>query len=219
MKLNNINVEESLEKARDLLSKETNISSSLRAAIEVLLLLVTVLLQRKGLTSLNSSKPPSEDKNRKRGSTKKKSNRKPGGQPGRLGTQLKAVDSPDKIEVLRLDKRTLPRSQYKEVGFDKRQVIDIETNIIVTEYQAQVLEDASGRRFTAQFPAWVKRPVQYGSSVKGRSVYLSQYQLTPYKRMEDYFKDQLGLSVSEGSLFNFALSTTKCNGGSILSMN
>ncbi len=36
-----------------------------------------------------------------------------------------------------------------------------------------------------------------------RWVYLSQYQLTPYKRVENYFNDQLGLSVSEGSLFNF----------------
>ena len=96
----------------------------------------------------------------------------------------------------------MPRGSYTEVGFDKRQVIDIETNIIITEYQAQIVEDASGKRFSAPFPTWVTRPIQYGPSVKGRSVYLSQYQLTPYKRMEDYFNDQLGLSVSEGSLFN-----------------
>lgn len=203
MKLSNIIVEESIEKARGLLAKEKNISPALKSAFEVLLLLVTLLLQRKGLTSRNSSKPPSEDKNRKRGSTKKKSTRKPGGQAGRTGVQLKPVDNPDQIEVIKLDKRTLPRASYTEVGFTKRQVIDIETHIIITEYQAQVLSDENGNRFTAQFPAWVSRPIQYGPSVKGRSVYLSQYQLTPYKRMEDYFNDQLGLSVSEGSLFNF----------------
>jgi len=203
MKLSNINVEESIEKARDLLAKEKNVSPALKSAIEVLLLLVTILLQRKGLTSRNSSKPPSEDKNRQRGSTKKKSQRKPGGQPGRTGVQLKPVDNPDRVEVIKLDKRRLPRGSYAEVGFDKRQVIDIETHIIITEYQAQVLEDETGKRFTALFPAWVTRPIQYGPSVKGRSVYLSHYQLTPYKRMEDYFNDQLGLSVSEGSLFNF----------------
>ena len=203
MKTSNINVEETIEKAKTLLAEEKNISPALRSVFEALLLLVTILLQRKGLTSRNSSKPPSEDKNRQRGSTKKKSKRKPGGQPGRTGVQLKPVDNPDQVKVIKLDKRTLPRGSYTEAGFDKRQVIDIETNIIITEYQAQILADETGKRFTAPFPAWVTRPVQYGSSVKGRSVYMSQYQLTPYKRIADYFNDQLGLSVSEGSLFNF----------------
>lgn len=203
MKLSNINVETTIEKAKTLLAEEKTISPALRSVFEVLLLIVSLLLQRKGLTSRNSSKPPSDDKNRKRGSTKKKSKRTSGGQPGRTGVQLKPVDNPDQVEVLTLDKRTLPRGSYTEVGFDKRQVIDIETNIIITEYQAQILEDCAGKRFTAPFPQWVTRPIQYGPSVKSRSVYLSQYQLTPYKRLEDYFRDQLSLCVSEGSLFNF----------------
>lgn len=203
MKIRNINVEQSIEKAHALLEKEKSISPALKSAIEVLLLLVTILLQRKGLTSKNSSKPPSEDKNRKRGTTREKSNRKSGGQPGREGVQLKPVSDPDRTEVLKLDKRTLPKGTYTEIGYDKRQVIDIETNIIITEYQAQILENAQGKRFTAPFPVYVTRPIQYGSSVKSRSVYLSQFQLTPYKRIEDYFKDQVSLSVSEGSLFNF----------------
>ena len=141
MKISNINVEETIEKAKTLLAEEKNISSALRSVFEVLLLLVTILLQRKGLTSRNSSKPPSEDKSRKRGSTRKKSNRKPGGQSGRTGVQLKPVDNPDQIEIIELDRRTLPRGMYTEVGFDKRQVIDIETHLVITEYQAQILEN------------------------------------------------------------------------------
>ncbi len=203
MKINNISVEDTIEKARDLLNQEENISPALKSVFEVLLLLVTILLQRKGLSSRNSSKPPSEDKNRKRGSTKSKSKRKPGGQPGRVGVQLKPVNNPDEVQVLKLDKRTLPRGDYKEIGFDKRQEIDIETNIIITEYQAQILENSDGKRYTAAFPKHITRPIQYGPKAKSRSVYMSQYQLIPYKRIEDYFADQVGLSVSEGSIFNF----------------
>ena len=203
MKISHINVEETIEKAKSLLAEEKNISPALRSEFKVLLLLITTLLQGKGLNSRNSSKPPSEDKNRKHGSTKKKSKRKSGGQPGRIGVQLKPVENPDQVEVIKLDKRTLPPGTYVEAGFDKRQVIDIESKLVITEYQAQILKDESGKHFAALFPAWVTRPVQYGPSVKGRSVYLSQYQLTPYKRTEDYFHDQLGISVSEGSLFNF----------------
>ena len=203
MKINNINVEETIEKAKNLLAKERSISPALRSVFEVLLLLVTILLQRKGLNSHNSSKPPSDDKNRKRGSKKKKSTRKPGGQKGRQGVQLKPISNPDKIEVIKVDKRTLPRDDYKEVGFDKRQVIDIETNIIITEYRAQILENSRGKRFTANFPSTVTRPIQYGAKIKASSVYMSQFQLTPYSRIEDYFLEQMGLNVSTGSLFNF----------------
>lgn len=203
MTLKNINVAEAIEKARGLLSKEKNISAALKAAIEVLLLLMTLLFQQKGLNSRNSSKPPSDDKNRKRGSNKKKSTRKPGGQKGRKGVQLKPVANPDKIEIIKLDKRTLPRDDYKEIGFDTRQVIDIETKVIVTEYRAQILEDSNGKRYTANFPYNVTRPIQYGPKTKASSVYMSQFQLVPYARIEDYFAEQMGLNVSTGSIFNF----------------
>jgi transposase len=203
MKLSNINVDEAIKKAHVLLNSEKNISSALKTAIEVLILLVTILLQGKGLNSRNSSKPPSDDKNRKRGSKNKKSMRKPGGQKGRQGIQLKPVSDPDKIEIINIDKRTLPCDNYKEVGFDKRQVIDIETNIIITEYRAQILEDSHGKRYTADFPINVTRPVQYGPKTKATSVYMSQFQLIPYLRIEDYFREQMGLSLSAGSLFNF----------------
>ncbi len=203
MKLSNINVDEAIKKAHALLNTEKNISSALRAAIEVLILLVSILLQSKGLNSRNSSKPPSDDKNRKRGSKNKKSDRKPGGQKGRKGVQLKPVPNPDKIEIINIDKRSLPRDDYTEVGFEKRQVIDIETNIIITEYRAQILEDSHGKRYMADFPSNVTRPVQYGPKTKATSVYMSQFQLIPYLRIEDYFQEQVGLSLSAGSLFNF----------------
>lgn len=203
MTIGKINVEKAIAKANDLLAKEKNISPALRSAFEVLLLLMSLLLQRKGLNSRNSSKPPSDDKNRKRGSTKPKSNRKPGGQNGRKGIQLKQVANPDKIKKLKLDKRKLPNDTYKEIGYDKRQVIDIETNVIVTEYQAQILEDSNGKRYTANFPPYVTRPIQYGPKTKASSVYMSQYQLIPYNRIEDYFAEQMSLNLSVGSVFNF----------------
>ena len=205
-----INIEEAIEKASNLLKKEKNISPALRSAFEILLLFVGMLLQKKGLSSRNSSKPPSEDKNRKRGSNKPKSTRKAGGQTGRKGVQLKPVHNPDKIETLKIDKRKLPREEYKEVGYDKRQVIDIETNIVITEFRAQILENSKGKRYTAEFPPYVSRPIQYGPKTKSRSVYMSQYQLLPYNRIENYFADQESLDISAGSLFNFNKEAYEC---------
>ena len=67
-----------------------------------------------------------------------------------------------------------------------RQVINIISKV-VTEYRAEIVEDAQGHQFIAEFPTGVTRPVQYGHSVKAQSVYMSQQQLVPYDRIRDYF--------------------------------
>ncbi|NDH10099.1 MAG: IS66 family transposase, partial [Gammaproteobacteria bacterium] len=124
----------------------------------MLLMIITLLAGKLGLNSQNSSKPPSSDLNRK----KKTGNNKPGGQPGRVGKNLEPVENPDTIIPIKLDKRRLPKGNYTEVGFESRQVIDIEISRIVIEYRAQILENAAGKRYVAAFPKGVSRPIQYG---------------------------------------------------------
>ena len=41
------------------------------------------------------------------------------------------------------------------------------------------------------------------TGLKAHAVYLSQFQLIPYNRIQDYFADQLYIPISEGSIFNF----------------
>ena len=172
--------------------------------MELLLLLVTLLLNRITLNSKNSSKPPSTDPNRKKRGKKGKSPRKPGGQKGHIGTTLEPVDDPDKVTELKVDRRTLPKGlPYQEVGHEIRQVIDIDISRFVTEYRAQILEDDQGNRFVASFPERVSRPAQYGLNVNANSVYMSQYRLIPYDRVRDHFQDQIQIPVSVGSVFNF----------------
>jgi transposase len=176
----------------------------LRSALEVLLLLVSLLLNRITLNSKNSSKPPSTDPNRKKSSKRGNSGRKPGGQKGHNGTTLEPVDDPDEVTELKIDRRTLPKGTgYRAVGHERRQVIDIDIARFVTEYRAQILEDDQGNRFVATFPAGVQRPVQYGPGLKANAVYMSQYQLIPYDRIRDHFQDQMHIPLSAGSLFNF----------------
>jgi transposase len=202
MKLESIDIETTIENTKRLLEEDQSISPSLKASIELLLVLVTLLLNRLGLNSSNSSKPPSSDPNREK-KKKEPGSRKPGGQKGHNGTTLKKVANPDIIEDIALDPTTLPPGDYKEAGYDARQVIDIDISQIVTEYRAQILEDAKGKRYTASFPDGVSRPIQYGINIKAQSVYLSQYQLIPYSRIEETFHDQADIPVSGGSIFNF----------------
>ncbi len=88
-------------------------------------------------------------------------------------------------------------------GFETRQVFDIKIARVVTEYRAQVLVDGNGKRFVAPFPQGVTKAAQYGIGLKAHAVYMSQYQLLPYNRIQEYFGDQLNIPLSQGSLFNF----------------
>ncbi len=197
-----INIQDTLNSVRQQLDQDKSISPTLRASIEKLLKVVTLLDNRLNLNSNNSSKPPASDPYRPK-PTRRKSHRKPGGQPGHRGNTLRPVDNPDFIKPLSIDRRSLPKGEYHDAGFEIRQVVDISFVRTVTEYRAQVLMNEKGDRFVAEFPESVTRPVQYGSQLKAHSVYLSQFQLLPYQRIQDYFQDQLGIPLSTGSIANF----------------
>ena len=202
MKIEHIDIEATIKKARQLVSDDEQLSAASKSMFEILILLITLLANRLNLNSTNSSKPPSSDPNRKK-KPKSKTGNKPGGQKGHVGTTLKKVDDPDKIKVINVDRSKLPSGQYRQVGFESRQVFDIDISRVVTEYRAQILEDANGRQFVASFPEGVNKAAQYGIGLKAHSVYMSQFQLIPYNRIQDYFADQLSIPVSEGSIFNF----------------
>ena len=65
---------------------------------------------------------------------------------------LEPVADPDLVTELKVDRRSLPRGpQYREVGQEVRQVIDIQVARFVTEYRAEIREDDQGQRFVAPF--------------------------------------------------------------------
>ena len=204
MVIENIDIEATIEKARRLIDEDHQMSAAVKSMFEVMILVITLLANRLNLNSTNSSKPPASDPNRKK-EPKNKTGKKPGGQKGHVGTTLKKVDNPDKVKEIKVDRSKLPPGQYKDVGYESRQVFDIDISRVVTEYRAQILEDANGNQFVADFPKDVKKAVQYGTGLKAHSVYMSQFQLIPYNRIQDHFADQLHIPVSEGSIFNFNL--------------
>ena len=107
---------------------------------------------------------------------------------------LAPVEEPDEVKVLYGTQESLPKGHYREAGFMLRQVVNIDISRVVIEYQAQILVDEQGKRFVADFPDGVNCSVQYGNGVKAHAVYLSQYQLLPYQRIQDYFISQLDIA-------------------------
>lgn len=202
MTIDSIDIDAAIREIETLLANDRDLSPALESAIKMLILVVKLMGNRLGLNSANSSKPPSSDPNRKK-INRAKGQKKSGGQKGHAGKTLEQFENPDEIQAIEIDRRTLPKGHYSEAGYESRQIVEIDISRRVIEYQAQVLVDEAGQRFVASFPAKVTRPIQYGDTIKAHCVYLSQFQLLPYNRIADYFKDQLGLPLSEGSIFNF----------------
>lgn len=202
MKIDSIDIQATIEKAQLIVREDKQLSAATKSMFEILILIITLLAKRLNLNSTNSSKPPSTDPNWIKRS-REKTGKKPGGQNGHVGTTLQKVDNPDRVEQIKVDRRKLPAGQYRQVGFEARQVFDIDISRVVTEYRAQILEDDCGQRFVAPFPEGVSKAVQYGAGIKAHSVYMSQFQLVPYNRIQDHFADQFRIPLSEGSIFNF----------------
>jgi transposase len=205
MSIENINVNEAIDKAKKLLDNESNISPALKASFEMLILLVGIMVNKFWLNSSNSSKPPSTDPNRLK-RKKKWTWKKQGGQNGRTGKTLEKVPDPDEVIDIKVDRSTLPKWgywKYKTVWYESRQEFDVDISVVVKEYRAEILENEKWDRITAKFPEWIKAPTQYWNWTKSHSVYLSQYQLLPYDRVWEYFEDQCWLPLSVWTVNNY----------------
>ena len=159
--------------------------------------------------SRNSSKPPSSDGFKKPSpkSLRPRGKRKPGGQKGHPGSTLKMVDKPDHTIIYPVDQcRRCGHRLADEASIDveKRQVFDIPPiQMEVTEHQAEIKPCSHcGHLNKAAFPEQVKAPVQYGPRLKAIAVYLRQYQLLPYNRTRELFRDLFSTDLSEGTLTN-----------------
>lgn len=159
--------------------------------------------------SRNSSKPPSSDGLKKPSpkSLRPRGKRKPGGQKGHLGSTLKMADKPDHIIVYPVNQCQLCGHRLVDeasIDVEKRQVFDIPPiQMGVTEHKAQIKECSHcGHLNKAAFPEQVKAPVQYGPRLKAIAVYLRQYQLLPYNRTRELFRDLFSTDLSEGTLTN-----------------
>jgi transposase len=157
------------------------------------------------LDSHNSNLPPSLDapwNNPPRTrSLRTRSGRPPGGVPGHRGFTLRQVSEPDLVIIQRVNvcqhcHHSLV--QIEPIRLHKRQIFDIENgSLFVTEHQAEVRFCPLCRKISkGHFPDHLKAPVQYGSSVFSRIVYLNQYQLLPVAQTAESMNDLFRCPVS-----------------------
>ncbi len=147
--------------------------------VEALQAEVAELTRRLGQNSRNSSKPPSSDSPFVKPAPKslrRKSGRKPGGQPGHPGSTLALVDNPNEW------KRHEPGlctgcgaglADAAEVGMQHRQVFDLPPMTVrVTEHQLIARRCGCGTTTCGTAPEGVTAPAQYGPRITAIILYL-----------------------------------------------
>jgi len=150
--------------------------------------------------SHNSHKPPGSDEFKKPiKNSRLKGEHKQGGQPGKEGHTLKMVQYPDKrirCEVKGKCECGTSLEALPVARTERRQEFDLPLKLIeVTEYEVEVKVCSCGLEHHAQCP--VNAPVQYGKRIQALAVGLNQYQMIPYERLQEFFRDYFQVSVSD----------------------
>jgi transposase len=179
----------------------------LRVVVEQLRAENAELRRQLGQNSRNSSKPPSSDSPFAKAAPKslrRKSGRKPGGQPGHRGATLALVDKPD--ERLRHEPGPCigcgaDLANAPEVGMERRQVFDLPPMTVrVTEHQLIARRCGCGTTTCGTAPEGVTAPVQYGSRITAIILYLYVGQFLSKKRTAQALAELFGTPVSEGTV-------------------
>jgi transposase len=191
--------------ARDLLTAE------LQSQAAVLADRVAQLERRAGRDSSSSNRPPSSDSPytkqppSKDRSLRRRSDRKPGKQPGESGATLAQVSDPDRTVVCPPKRcagcgRGLAGAPVAAMG--KRQVFEPPPpppRPLVTEYQVQArICPACGMTSVGTPPQGVTGRAQYGPDALAHAASLTCGNYVPVRRAARLLASMLGLGVSAG---------------------
>jgi transposase len=190
-----------------LVIEQARVIAELRERVAALEAENAELKRRVGMDSTNSSKPPSSDSPFTKPAPKslrRKSGRKPGGQPGHPGSTLALVDNPNER------KRHEPGPcmgcgaslvDAPEVGMERRQVFDLPPiTVRVTEHQLIARRCGCGTTTCGTAPEGVSGPVQYGPRITAIILYLYVGQFLSKKRTAQALAELFGTPVSEGTV-------------------
>jgi len=121
---------------------------------------------------------------------------------------LKQFEKPDFVETLEIHNCEKCQSSLENTSIlntTKRQIVDIPKPVFtVTEYQSQEKQCPCCNHINkAQFPVWVEQSIQFWQNIQASSVYMYNYQMTSFKRQQEYFKEIYSLDISQTTLMSF----------------
>lgn len=205
--------EENFQKVLSVILSQQEAISRLTKENEELKQRVKDLEFRLSKDSHNSSKPPSSDGYQKKPivNQRTKTGRSLGGQPGHKSNAKPFHEHPDRVYYHFPNGCDCGTAYWEEKPYETFQVIDLPPiKAYVTEHRKMKYRCRNcGEEFSGEFSATKGNRIQYGPKVRSLAAYLNQYQIIPYNRLKEMFKDLLSIDLSEGSLVNFVKETGK----------
>jgi transposase len=190
-----------------LVAEQARVIAELRARVAALEAENAELKRRLGMDSTNSSKPPSSDSPFTKPAPKslrRKSGRKPGGQPGHPGSTLALVADPNerkRHEPGRCTGCGADLVDAPEVGMERRQVFDLPPMTVrVTEHQLIARRCGCGTTTCGTAPKGVSAPVQYGPRITAIVLYLYVGQFLSKKRTAKALAELFGTPLSDATV-------------------
>jgi len=188
-------------------------NAELRAALTVALARIEELSARLGMSSRNSSKPPSSDGLAKPApkSLRRKSGKGPGRPTGQAGFTLLPVEKADhqfsyEPDVCAGCGAGLVGAPI--VGVEQRQVFDLPPVALeVTQHDLLARRCPCGTVTKAAAPVEVTAPVQYGPRIAGIGVYLFHGQFLSKGRAAAALGDLFGAHVAAGTVASWTAKT------------
>jgi transposase len=179
------------------------------------------LERRLAKDSHNSSKPPSSDGLKHKPKPHQKKSKPSGGQSGHQGHALQHVEQPDEVIMHRPERCEVCQHELETVAGqlrERRQIHELpELRLQIIEHQVEAICCPACQHVTAAcFPVGVDAPTQYGPRMQALAVYLSQFQLLPMKRIQEFCGDLLGCQLSEGTLANWIQDAARTLGPTML---
>ncbi|MBQ9219661.1 IS66 family transposase [Succinivibrio sp.] len=170
------------------------------------------LRRQLNMDSHNSSKPPSSDgykKPNKARSLRKPTGRKPGGQNGHSGANMKVPHEPDEVKKHHPDKcMTCPHfascaanGKVFECG-EKRFIVEAVVTTKVIEHQSMkaVACPCGESKLKGEFPEEVKAYVQYGDTFRAMAGLLSTFGAVSTDRIQTIIDGMFNVTLSEGTI-------------------
>jgi transposase len=182
---------------------------------QVKLLQEEIRLLKNGRKSKTSSTPPSQDIGRSnQKSLREPSGRKPGGQHGHEGSNLKMKEKPDEIVEYRPD---FCKQCGETLDSSEAQLSSRKQEVVLPPIAAHYVEHQSyyctckkcGFVSISELPLALQANIQYGTNVKAWVAYLSVRQYISYQRIAELMKDCFNLPISEGTIDNMLKNLTQ----------
>ena len=158
--------------------------------------------------SSNSNKPPSTDSFRANHRSRRvKSGKKPGGQKGHKGNNLKFSEQPD-VTINHIPDSCINCGAVLNaelaVFHAARQVIDIPPPPppTVTQHNTYSVPCSCGCWTQSLFPQHVNATTQYGPRLRALINYCSVRQYIPFDRITEMLQDCFNVSISKGTIAN-----------------